>query len=409
MRKAPEAAPAPAQRTSRGLVHERRTYQFITPVFGGGVRVEGHHKHRDERTPVRVPSIRGQLRFWWRACNPRAVTTVSELWESEAEVFGSSKRPSALVVAVARQPHAPRDLSILQERHGTSDSPGLGYGAFPLRGTPGQKHGVVYQYSDDWELEFFYPESIRRDVEAALWAWAHFGGLGGRTRRGFGAIAQVNGPIPSIEEGWSGYVTGKRVPWPHLQLDRTAHVVVHKSRTWRDGMGAQKFLLERLYRLRQGELGRKPVEAGNTGRPGRSFWPEPDAIRRLLQTSSREHSAPITRVDAFPRARFGMPIIFHFKDDRQGDPENTTLVPAEGNRLASPLVLRPHRTRGNVVEAMAVVLGHAAPKAVKLTWTGGQKVVQTTLTLEIARVIRPLKTDKRTFVDPIERYLEEIR
>ena len=46
--------------------------------------------------------------------------------------------------------------------------------------------------------------------------------------------------------------------------------------------------------------------------------------------------------NGFPRAEFGLPIIFQFKD-RRTDPEETTLIPdIDGaERLASPLILKP--------------------------------------------------------------------
>ena len=72
----------------------------------------------------------------------------------------------------------------------------------------------------------------------------------------------------------------------------------------------------------------------------------------------------MTEVDAFPRAAFGMPIIFHFKD--KPDPGDTTLQPAgkDLDRFASPLVLRPYRdpSQGKV-SAMAVELRSRIPEA----------------------------------------------
>ena len=40
-----------------------RRYRLITPLFGGGVEA----RVNDPVTPIRGTSIRGQLRFWWRA------------------------------------------------------------------------------------------------------------------------------------------------------------------------------------------------------------------------------------------------------------------------------------------------------------------------------------------------------
>jgi CRISPR-associated protein Cmr1 len=53
--------------------------------------------------------------------------------------------------------------------------------------------------------------------------------------------------------------------------------------------------------------------------------------------------------DAFPRAEFGLPIVFHFKDgqkkdDRNSefqDPPESELCPAGSMRMASPIILRP--------------------------------------------------------------------
>jgi CRISPR-associated protein Cmr1 len=76
--------------------------------------------------------------------------------------------------------------------------------------------------------------------------------------------------------------------------------------------------------------------------PGRSLWPEPDTIRNLTK-QSRTHKGrqpiPLPPIDKFPRAAFGLPIIFHFKDN--GDPRQTVLQPKEFERLSSPLILKP--------------------------------------------------------------------
>src|SRR5215213_3096694 len=73
MRKAP---PLPANTKRRAENAETRTYGFLTYVMGGGVRIREHQKLSDPVTPVRSASIRGQLRFWWRACNPSGCKTV---------------------------------------------------------------------------------------------------------------------------------------------------------------------------------------------------------------------------------------------------------------------------------------------------------------------------------------------
>src|SRR5207249_3333503 len=95
-----------------------------------------------------------------------------------------------------------------------------------------------------------------------------------------------------------------------------------------------------------------------TGRiPGRSLWPEPDAIRRL-STSAPKHSVPLSMTQKFPRAAFGLPIIFQFKRDdvKAGDPPVTTLQGRDVQRLASPLILRPLACDGGQALGLAAVL-----------------------------------------------------
>src|SRR5947199_255505 len=76
---------------------------------------------------------------------------------------------------------------------------------------------------------------------------------------------------------------------------------------------------------------------------GRSDWPEPDAIRRLT-TKNAKFRLPEHPVEKkFPRAVFGLPIGFKFKDEDKQDPPETFLEGREKNgnaeaisRLASP-------------------------------------------------------------------------
>jgi CRISPR-associated protein Cmr1 len=118
-----------------------------------------------------------------------------------------------------------------------------------------------------------------------------------------------------------------------------------------------------LQHFRQGKnLGRNP----GTDRPGRSRWPEPETIRRVTTRRSNLHSR-MSHIpdDAFPRAELGLPIVFHFKDERQGDPPDTILYPENGQdgerreRMTSPLVVKPLALRDG--RFMPIVLLLKAP------------------------------------------------
>jgi len=77
------------------------------------------------------------------------------------------------------------------------------------------------------------------------------------------------------------------------------------------------------------------------------------------------HANPIPDplTDKFPRAAFGLPIIFQFKDrdDRNPDnpsrdPRKTVLQLATSERLASPLILKPLACQSGAYVGLALIL-----------------------------------------------------
>jgi CRISPR-associated protein Cmr1 len=91
-------------------------------------------------------------------------------------------------------------------------------------------------------------------------------------------------------------------------------------------------------------------------------------------------------VAKFPRAAFGMPIIFHFKDN--GDPRDGSLQPENFERMASPLFLRPLWVEGKW-RAAALIL--EVPGRAKVSTVLGKERVDTTLTPAEIEQIKPLQ------------------
>jgi CRISPR-associated protein Cmr1 len=56
----------------------------------------------------------------------------------------------------------------------------------------------------------------------------------------------------------------------------------------------------------------------------------------------------------FPRAAFGLPIIFHFQGG--GDPDDYTLQAGDSDRMASPLILRPYLSQERKWHSAALLL-----------------------------------------------------
>jgi CRISPR-associated protein Cmr1 len=133
---------------------------------------------------------------------------------------------------------------------------------------------------------------------------------------------------------------------------------------------------------------------GNT--PGRSRWPEPDAIRRRTRRHSRYHVPKHEVQDGFPRADLGLPIIFHFKDERDGDPGDFNVSGPETGRtrFASPVITKALACEDGRYRAMVLVLN--APHVWELgdlSVTTGRPVgrAQIELTPEERRNVAPLE------------------
>jgi CRISPR type III-B/RAMP module RAMP protein Cmr1 len=65
-------------------------FRVMTALYGGGAQA-GHNEVED---PFRIPSIRGQLRFWWRATAGAQYTAFEDLRKAEAAIWGSTEQAS---------------------------------------------------------------------------------------------------------------------------------------------------------------------------------------------------------------------------------------------------------------------------------------------------------------------------
>src|SRR5437016_3395541 len=85
-----------AQKFSPAKTSSTYTVDVITALFGGGI-VAGEN---DPVTLIRVPAIRGHLRFWWRATRGARFQKTAELAETEGKIWGTTKEPSRVELAV---------------------------------------------------------------------------------------------------------------------------------------------------------------------------------------------------------------------------------------------------------------------------------------------------------------------
>jgi len=289
-------------------------------MLGGGVE----SKEADPVKCVTEKGIRGQLRFWWRAC--KGASTLSSqrdilrdlkrredaLWGSASASTTSSPSKVSLAVKILNQGFKDEPF-ILDQRNRPRPRPGTvvpSYGAFSLQPTEEERTKIldgelqlrVVRIGVEFELTLGLAPELTveqmEEVDAALWCWETFSGVGGRTRRGFGALQLVKQddqmveapPLAKVDEtirqrlgeiiasgNWHESV-------PHVstkagQLKLTKMLDPRVDFTTNDGdampstnaLRAWRHLVDSLQRFRQSPR-------TSTEYRGRSQWPEPDAI-----------------------------------------------------------------------------------------------------------------------------------
>ena len=395
--KPPAALPERRRRVVRGgpvLETVELALELVTPVLGGAAVL----RTIDAVDIVRVPSIRGQLRFWWRALNVQRFKTPAELYAQESALFGRAadegggRSQVELRVRVAAASEIDEsDIRL----YGAGATPGA-YALFPARaeagGTPTaprRKPGTRFT------LEVRAPKERLEELRPVLRAWILFGGYGSRTRRGLGSLTVTGADKASwlpkeASLAQFGRLFGRDVfaqevvPAELAQTPRLAGASLlvgkalsapelgFKDRVMTEAECAWLTALHWLRDFRQGtDTGARQE---GKGKPSVSNWPEANNIRRLVPSTWTHRPSPSFGTVTWPRAAFGLPIGVTFlgegpQEDGKSKKLELTWKDGEGlhNRLASPLI----------VKAMPLANGKFVPIALWLerAWPPGGQVV----------------------------------
>lgn len=340
--------------------------ELLTPAYIGGPTP----RRLDEHMPLRPSTVRGMLRWWFRAgaaallwprddSGDERARVIEALGQAESILFGSTERASPVVV-LPPEGGVPKEMPPPDP----AEFPGvryLGYGLFDdrnivpeslrtpplLRLTLGLRRDVA---------------GVRELLGATVWLWMALGGLGARSRRGFGSMKLAG--------------AGDTLGWPDdLRRDVATHAELVQQLV-RGLDWATDVFREHLPKLTQHplEIGKGPhpelrtirgigtvtvlpVDAASgpeaLERTGRLFRDFRSTLRRndlgmppladyfAVKTSIQARRPP-SNVD---RAAFGLPLPFYF---RSLGGAKATFEPAperdleDADRLASPLCFRVH-------------------------------------------------------------------
>lgn len=318
----PRAEPTPA------LLDRTLELRAITPIYKGSARPDGV----DRGYPFRGPSLRGQLRMWWRAVHP--TTDVDELRAQEHALFGgihgsgtkAEPRASRVAVGVFDMTSTVVTKAGLRKAIGSDLSYALWvdqHGTDPLYHLDASARVRVTlrpQPGDD--LDAAAPL-----LERALRAMVLLGGAGARSRRGLGRLwSDLLEPTVKDAATLASWLEALAPPVAPRTWPSVAGIAVARKRDavfGRAGEAAQVALVD--FRSLRGMK-----------QEGRSFHGRdrlPEAQRDWCRV--RDHQA---MPSAFTPA-LGMPLLYRSRNGHlQGV---TTVAPSQGDRLPSPVHIRP--------------------------------------------------------------------
>lgn len=336
---APQAWPTPGS-------HQRfieLDLRALTPIFKGGSSTT----QIDEGRPFRVPSVRGMLRYWWRAT--AALADVDQLRAREEEIFGGVHGAGPVASAVS--------LAILAQQSTPGPRPGNKPYAFGVTGreADGAARDLQVHTNATGRLRVEWRDDRSRDeVQCALKAWLLFGGIGGRSRRGAGSIWWTNGiDRPATPNdyvaAWRGLIPQRTTrPWPTLagSVLLIGPAKDSADAAWIEGLDGMRDV--------RASLGVRPEFARARG-ADLYEWKRQD----FIPISARE---PFTS----PRAALGLPIRFNSRTGGFSGP----MEPRGYNRYPSPLHLKVVQMGRQYQPVMLAVRG-PAPNQLTANRTSG--------------------------------------
>ena len=358
------------------------TLELLTPAFVGAAQP----RTVDPYMPLRPSSVRGVLRTWFRTAAaalmwPRDSSRtahaqmVHALRELESSVFGDTERAAAVVVL------PPRGGEILRYRDkgipAQAAAPGLrylGYGLFEDERHPPE--ALITERGKELTLEL----GLRRPtagvaelLRATVWLWLHFGGIGARSRRGFGSLHLVDDhqglgcPPDLLSQPASGkQLIDKLLAGLEWVLERFREAIPRLSTYPLESGPGPHVNIRTLDGLSTLSL---PVEASRgteapelAGRLFRDFRSTLQRRRLGMPPLPDYHSVKSglqsrTPPRAVDRAAFGLPLRFYFRSLAGAQVQFNA---REGDRLASPLHFRVHRIERDRVARHVVALFNLA-------------------------------------------------
>jgi CRISPR-associated protein Cmr1 len=166
----------------------RASFEIVTPAFIAGAD--------QTKAELRIPSLRGVLRFWWRALvYARYQGDLDEIRKREAWLFGSTDRQSGVIVSFEGEPR----VRVLNQRTWNNDDWQFYTGYGLVESTGGVEREFLAPGGSFTLRVLLHHRLGETDVAELVDAFRLFGlagGIGGRTRKAWGSICATGIETP---------------------------------------------------------------------------------------------------------------------------------------------------------------------------------------------------------------------
>ena len=306
------------------MKHAAFQFEILTPAIAGGA----DPKHRAE---IRPPSIRGQLRWWFRVLGGFKSQT-GTLRSREMEIFGSvgkdNTHSSNLVVRIPNPPVSQTPQTM--EELGAQPFSDAGYLLWPLRrkedARPTIRPGLKFELQIIWKGN----PTLWPEIKALITVFGHLGSLGFRGRRAMGALTLQT--QLSLKSALGFFQSPEHISVKSLEANNGEHAIKQLG-YWLKSWRAYGRTSER--------------ERAEKQMPGFKWASSDHDLGASLLFGNQQRPQQIFR------AAIGLPLTQRFQG---GSLDWKT---SDAARFASPVLLRPYRSPSGSWHALVIfVLNH---------------------------------------------------
>jgi CRISPR-associated protein Cmr1 len=158
---------------------EKITYEceVVTPMFLSGAN--------QKEAELRTQSIKGALRFWWRALY--GSDDIEDMKKEEGEIFGNTENKSNLIIALKDE-----NIQFSSENLNNSGFHILNYLAYGVFDTGNRKIKKHIASDSKFKILVYIKKKNCEQIEKSLFSLINLGGLGSKARNGFGSLSSKN-------------------------------------------------------------------------------------------------------------------------------------------------------------------------------------------------------------------------